>query len=156
MLLDAFDSTYVPASLMTYEFLQLVKQRLSPGGIFVSNTWVLPEITAHEDATYISVFGSAWDIRRRPNIDGNRILLINGAAVGSADALYDLLAARTAELDIRTKFHATPRKPGERRMLSYSEIAERLAIRPVVTPEEGRIMNDMNIKRIRAQSSFDV
>jgi SAM-dependent methyltransferase len=156
VLLDAFDSTYVPASLMTYEFLQLVKQRLSPGGIFVSNTWVLPEITAHEDATYISVFGSAWDIRRRPNIDGNRILLINGAAVGSADALYDLLAARTAELDIRTKFHSTPRKPGERRMLSYSEMAERLAIRPVVMPEDGRLMNDMNIKRIRAQSSFDV
>jgi hypothetical protein len=66
------------------------------------------------------------------------------------------LAARTAELDIRTKFHSTPRKPGERRMLSYSEMAERLAIRPVVTPEDGRIMNDMNIKRIRAQSSFDV
>lgn len=156
ILLDAFDSTYVPASLMTYEFLQLVKQRLAPAGIFISNTWVLPEITAHEDATYTSVFGSAWDLRRRPNIDGNRILLINQAGAESAEHLFDIISERCAFIDIRTKFHETPRAPGARRMLSYSEMAERLSIRPVVSPEEGRILSDMNIKRIRAQSSFDV
>lgn len=56
--LDAFHGDYIPFHLMTREFLTLVKSRLAPGGVVVSNTWQGQKLSQRETATYQAVFGS--------------------------------------------------------------------------------------------------
>lgn len=55
--LDAYLGGYIPFHLMTREFLELVKSRLSPGGAVVGNTWLNSKLYAAESATYQAVFG---------------------------------------------------------------------------------------------------
>ena len=154
VVLDAFDSTYIPAELMTLEFLELVKKRLYPDGLFITNTWVLRDITPHEDATYRRVFGSAWDFRRRPNTDGNRIMLINGAAGNDVGLLGRTIADRAALIDERYDLRAQALRNGVRRMLTYSDMAQRLEIK-AVAPGEGKILSDANVRLVRAKASFE-
>lgn len=56
--LDAFHGDYIPFHLMTREFLSLVRSRLAPGGVVVSNTWQGQKLSQRETATYQAVFGN--------------------------------------------------------------------------------------------------
>jgi len=63
--LDAYYGDSVPFHLTTREFLELVKQRLKPGGIVVSNLWA-PWANQYYDAqakTYQAVFGELYLLR---------------------------------------------------------------------------------------------
>lgn len=155
ILLDAFDSTYVPADMMTVEFLEQVKRRLNDDGIMVSNTWVLRDITAHEDVTYTKVFGPFWDFRRRPNTDGNRIILFNQAAGTSADDLADVLLERARSIDLQSDAKPRLAIPGMRRTLTYAAMVEKLHIMQVLSPIAGKLLTDANIRVIRAKASFE-
>lgn len=70
VMLDAFDVDYVPAHLMTVEFLEHVKAILTDNGIVVANTFTNSELYARESATYAQVFGPFFNLR-----DGNRVIV---------------------------------------------------------------------------------
>lgn len=155
ILLDAFDSTYVPADMMTVEFLQQVKKRLNSNGILVSNTWVLRDITVHEDATYTSVFGPIWDFRRRPNTDGNRIILVGDAPDAKAEGIMEMLYERARFIDQSEGNASRPPVPGMRRTMTYATMVEKLHVMPVYSPVGGKILTDANIHAIRSKASFE-
>ena len=71
--LDAYHGDYIPFHLLTKEFLQLVKQHLTPRGVVVANTWVHQALAIRESATYASVFGQfdSYEGKR----SGNRIVI---------------------------------------------------------------------------------
>lgn len=151
IILDAFDKTYIPADMMTAEFLHAAKTRLRPGGILVANTWVLKDITKHENATYASVFNTIWDFRKLPNIDGNRILLYNPLGADRLDKIIDLVRDRAAFADQRAPLKS---KATDSRMY-YSGLTDRLRIQQVQAQKNGIVLTDANIRGVRAQSSFD-
>lgn len=75
IMLDAFDYTYIPAHLMTREFLQQVKALLAPGGVLAANTFSSSDLYHRESATYESVFGTYFNLR-----SNNRVIFaVNGA-----------------------------------------------------------------------------
>ena len=155
ILLDAFDSTYVPADLMTAEFLELAKRRLTPDGILVSNTWVLRDITAHEDATYTSVFSPIWDFRRVPNTDGNRIILVGDAPGATPEGILEMLYERAQFIDHSEGTQSRPPVPGMRRTMSYTTMVEKLHVMQIYAPVGGKILTDANIRAIRSKASFE-
>ncbi|MBU4526743.1 MAG: fused MFS/spermidine synthase [Desulfomicrobium sp.] len=57
ILLDAYHGGYIPFHLTTREFLEIVRERLSPGGVVCSNTWTNQALADRESATYHAVFG---------------------------------------------------------------------------------------------------
>ena len=83
IILDAFNGDYIPEHLMTQEFLQEVKSILSDNGIITANTFSQSVLYQYESATYASVFGDFYNIKRRKL--GNRIILS-----GKADSLLPL------------------------------------------------------------------
>jgi spermidine synthase len=155
VIMDAFDETYIPADMMTVDFLRLVKKRLRPNGILISNTWVLPEITLMENATYTEVFEYFWDFRVVPNSDGNRIILVNDYAPPKAEGVGQMVFERARFIDARSDRAALLAKPGARRMLSYEEMVNRLSIERVDRSAGGVVLTDANIAVIRAKASFD-
>jgi spermidine synthase len=56
ILLDAFNGDYIPEHLMTQEFLQEVRQVLSPQGLVAANTFASSRLYHHESVTYEKVF----------------------------------------------------------------------------------------------------
>lgn len=70
VLLDAFEQDYIPAHLLTREFLEEVRSVLTPGGVLAANTWSSSRLYDRESATYESVFGRFFSLR---NI--NRVIL---------------------------------------------------------------------------------
>ncbi|WP_193771313.1 spermidine synthase [Candidatus Magnetaquicoccus inordinatus] len=70
IVLDAFDHLYVPEHLMTKEFLQELKELLTPAGVLVANTYPSRKLYPLESATYAHVFGSFYQLQQR-----NRILI---------------------------------------------------------------------------------
>jgi len=58
ILLDAYHGGYIPFHLTTREFLEIVRERLAPGGVVCSNTWTSQALADRESATYHEVFGS--------------------------------------------------------------------------------------------------
>ncbi len=73
IILDAFNGDYIPEHLMTQEFLTEVKSVLAEDGIITANTFSNSELYAYESATYHSVFGDFYNIKRPRT--GNRIIL---------------------------------------------------------------------------------
>jgi len=73
IILDAFNGDYIPEHLMTKEFLQEVKQILSPEGVLAANTFSSSQLYEHESATYHAVFGSYYNVKN--NNLSNRIIL---------------------------------------------------------------------------------
>jgi len=59
VILDAFNSDYIPFHLMTKEFLEQVQSILSPDGVVVANVFYANRLYDAELATYIKVFGRA-------------------------------------------------------------------------------------------------
>jgi len=56
--LDAYYGSYIPFHLLTREFLNLVKSRLSMKGVVISNTWRSRDLYERESATWADVFGT--------------------------------------------------------------------------------------------------
>jgi len=106
IMLDAFDYTYIPAHLMTREFLQQVKTLLSPGGVLAANTFASSDLYDRESATYQSVFGTYFNLRANNRV----IFAVNGALPDDASlklrahdwaprlARYDIDVARQLAL----------------------------------------------------------
>jgi spermidine synthase len=85
IMLDAFDHEYIPEHLLTQEFLQEVKSLLTPQGVLAANTFSSSRLYEHESATYESVFGKFFNLKR-----DNRVIITNGVG-----ALPDATRLRT-------------------------------------------------------------
>lgn len=73
IILDAYTGEYIPEHLMTLEFLQDIKQLLTPAGIVVANTFAVSRLYDHESSTYASVFGEF--INFKLSNTGNRVIV---------------------------------------------------------------------------------
>lgn len=72
VMIDAFDSDFVPEHLLTKEFMQEIQTLLNPGGVLVANSLSKGRLVYHESATYRSVFGNVMEV----DVDGgNRVIL---------------------------------------------------------------------------------
>lgn len=151
VILDAFDRTYIPADLMTVEFLRAVERRLRPRGLMIANTWVLDDLTRHENATYLSVFQPVWDFRKIPNLEGNRIILHNPCGADRLDQILDLVKDRAACADQRMPLQSHV----ARNKLYYSGFLNRLHIQKIEPLKSGFVLSDANVEKVRAESSFD-
>lgn len=74
VVIDAFNSEYVPEHLMTEEFLQSIRSLLTQDGVVASNTFSNSALYDHESMTYASVFGEFYNIQV-DNDRANRIIL---------------------------------------------------------------------------------
>lgn len=73
VMLDAFDSDYIPAHLLTLEFLQTVRDILTPRGLVVANSFARSTLFERETATYAAVFGDFYNLRA--TLEGNRVII---------------------------------------------------------------------------------
>lgn len=94
VMLDAFDVDYIPAHLLTREFLEHVQAILSPDGILVANTFTRSVMYDQESATYAAVFGDFFSLHA-----GNRVIIAtrgplpdSATLARNAAALADTLA----------------------------------------------------------------
>jgi spermidine synthase len=98
IMLDAFDVDYIPAHLLTREFLQHVHGALSPNGVLVSNTFSNSDMYDRESATYADVFGPFFNLR-----DGNRVIIATRGPLPNTAVLRrnaDALAATLKPLGV--------------------------------------------------------
>ncbi|HEX7046271.1 MAG TPA: fused MFS/spermidine synthase [Gammaproteobacteria bacterium] len=72
IVLDAFNGDYIPAHLMTKEWLEECRKILSDDGVLVANTFSVSQLYHNESATYEAAFG--WLLNVKQNA-GNRIIL---------------------------------------------------------------------------------
>src|SRR5690606_13320521 len=91
VMLDAFDVDYIPAHLLTVEFLEQVKGILSDRGVLVANSFARSHMYDRESATYAAVFGPFFNLRARQ--DGNRVIVAVPAGLPSDDLLAQNAAA---------------------------------------------------------------
>ncbi len=73
VVLDAFTGEYIPEHMLTQEFLEEVKQVLTPDGVLVSNTFSTSNLYAHESETYRAVFGDFFNLKMSGS--GNRVII---------------------------------------------------------------------------------
>src|SRR5690606_18526280 len=85
VMLDAFDIDYIPAHLLTVEFLEQVKGILSSRGVLVANSFARSRMYDRESATYAAVFGSFFNLRGR--LDGNRVIIAVPSGLPSDETL---------------------------------------------------------------------
>jgi spermidine synthase len=99
VMLDAFDHEYIPEHMLTREFLQEIKALLSPDGVLAANTFATSKLYDFESATYFSVFGPFYRLKR-----GNRVILVRQGGLPEREELSrnaDALEARLAPLGCR-------------------------------------------------------
>ncbi|MDH5433134.1 MAG: fused MFS/spermidine synthase [Gammaproteobacteria bacterium] len=72
IILDAFNGDYIPAHMMTVEFLREVKSILSPNGLAIANTFSTSKLKKYESATYAKAFGKFYQFKGRHS--GNRVI----------------------------------------------------------------------------------
>lgn len=82
IILDAFNGDYIPPHLMTQEFLNEVREILSPNGTVLANTFATSRLKDLERATYLSVFKNIAELQGRDS--GNRILIYPGGQTVNA------------------------------------------------------------------------
>ncbi|HLV29390.1 MAG TPA: fused MFS/spermidine synthase [Burkholderiaceae bacterium] len=95
VMLDAFDVDYIPAHLLTVEFLEHVRGILAPDGIVVANSFARSGMYERESATYAAVFGDFFNLRA--GLEGNRVIIATPGELPSTDVLKrnaDALAER--------------------------------------------------------------
>jgi spermidine synthase len=85
VLLDAFNSDYIPEHLMTREYLEETRVLLAPGGALVSNTFIESQLYDYESVTYESVFGSFLNLRTPDS--SNRVIIARNGPLPSNDSL---------------------------------------------------------------------
>jgi spermidine synthase len=96
IMLDAFDHEYIPEHMLTREFLQEIKALLTPDGVLAANTFATSKLYDFESATYFSVFGQFYRLKR-----GNRVILVRRNGLPERDELNrnaDALESRLAPL----------------------------------------------------------
>jgi spermidine synthase len=71
IVLDAFDHAYIPEHMLTREFLLEVKSILGEHGVLAANTFSVSKLYDHESATYYSVFGDFYGLKKN-----NRVILL--------------------------------------------------------------------------------
>jgi spermidine synthase len=81
VMLDAFDSEYIPEHLLTREFLVEVRGLLAVGGVLAANTFASSRLYHHESATYHSAFGDFYRLKT----NGRVILVRLGGLPGMAE-----------------------------------------------------------------------
>jgi spermidine synthase len=98
VMLDAFESDYIPEHMLTQEFLREVRAIMAPRGVLAANTWSTSGLYDHESTTYASVFGRFYNLKL-----GNRIILTRLGGLptaaelrANAQALEPRLAPRGA------------------------------------------------------------
>ena len=87
IILDAFTGEYIPEHLMTVEFLENIKDLLTPGGVVIANTFSGSSLYHHESATYSAVFGPFFSLKMRGT--GNRVIVASTAKLPTREALTD-------------------------------------------------------------------
>ena len=96
IMLDAFDADYIPAHLLTREFLEEVKSILAPNGVIVANTFSNSALYDYESVTYRAVFGSFYNLKL-----GNRIIIGKLGALPSLNEIRANAAVVEAEFKRR-------------------------------------------------------
>ena len=97
IVLDVFDDDYIPAHLMTVEFLREMRGVLAAGGLLVANTFGPEPLRRREYASYAGVYGDfhavtvgwnrllvAGDAAARPTPDFERDLMQRASALAPA------------------------------------------------------------------------
>jgi spermidine synthase len=125
ILLDAYHGGYIPFHLTTKEFLELVRERLAPGGVVCANTWTNQKLAERESATYAAVFGEFHQYLGRQS--KNRIIVAAPGPMPGPEAVRSRLAAlqaryEPAHLDLPAlfdrHFDAVPARPDRARVLT--------------------------------------
>jgi len=101
IMLDAFTGEYIPEHLLTQEFLEEVKQILSPEGVLVANTFSSSNLYDHESVTYQAVFGEFYNFKMPGS--GNRVIIAQHDGVpaqGTLRAPAQQLHPRLREYDV--------------------------------------------------------
>lgn len=76
ILLDAFNSDYIPEHMMTKEYLEEVKALAKDDGIIMANTFSTSDLFHHESATYAEVFGPMYQINFKDK-KTNRVIVVS-------------------------------------------------------------------------------
>jgi spermidine synthase len=84
IMLDAYDSQYIPEHLLTREFLTEVRSLLTDDGIVAANTFSSSRLYQNESVTYRAVFGPFYNLK-----SANRVIL---AAKGPLPPLQQVRA----------------------------------------------------------------
>ena len=95
-MLDAFDHEYIPEHMLTREFLLEIKSLLAPNGVLAANTFATSRLYDFESATYYSVFGTFYRLKR-----ANRVILVREGGLPDREELgrnADLVEAKLAPL----------------------------------------------------------
>lgn len=79
IVLDAFTGEYIPEHMLTQEFLEEVRQIMTPDGVLVSNTFSSSALYAHESETYRAVFGDFFNLKMSGS--GNRVIIAQQKAL---------------------------------------------------------------------------
>jgi spermidine synthase len=64
VILDAFDQVYIPSHMLTQQFLNEVKNILAPDGVLTANTYSYSRRYDNESATYQSVYGDFFNLKK--------------------------------------------------------------------------------------------
>ncbi len=86
ILLDAFNSDYIPEHMMSKEYLEEVKQLVTDDGIIMANTFSSSKLFDHESATYHHVFGDMYQIMFHKG-KTNRVIIVNKGDLPSKQEL---------------------------------------------------------------------
>jgi spermidine synthase len=85
IVLDAFTGEYIPEHMLTQEFLEEVKQILTPEGVVVANTFSTSALYDHESETYRAVFGEFFNMKMSGS--GNRVIIAQQQPLPNAAVL---------------------------------------------------------------------
>lgn len=103
IVLDAFTGEYIPEHMLTQEFLEEVKQVLTPDGVVISNTFSASNLYSHESETYRAVFGEFFNLKMSGS--GNRVIIAQqkplpdqGVLKANAQPLYEPLKPYGVEI----------------------------------------------------------
>lgn len=95
VMLDAYNSEYIPEHLMTREFLADAKTLLSEDGALAANTFASSRLYDHESTTYSAVFGPFFNLRLPDS--ANRVILV------TKQPLPDLVTLHRRATALRTR-----------------------------------------------------
>jgi spermidine synthase len=101
VMLDAFETDYIPEHMLTKEFLEEVKAIMAPNGVIVANTFSDSALYDYESVTYRAAFGPYFNLKL-----GNRIILGRVGGISPADDL-GLARKNAALLETRYKARGT-------------------------------------------------
>jgi len=126
VILDAFNSEYIPFHLMTREFLEEVKGVLSPDGVVVANVFYSNRLFDAEFKTFLSVFGRC---QVYCGIESTNAMLV------ASNAADGVLAPQQAQ--------ARARQIQQEHRLSFSLPQVAALLRPTAQPDpRARVLTD--------------